>query len=67
MSDKVSPELLQTANEITDLVEDVVEYYCNETQTSGEKVYTMIATLCAIKLSEFPDSRFSRYQSEEED
>ncbi len=61
----VSPELLKTANDVTDLIEDVVEYYCREEQVSGERVYTMIATLCAIKLSEFPESRF--YGDNEDD
>ena len=62
----VSPELLKTANDVTDLIEDMVEYYCREERVSGEKVYTMIATLAAIKLSEFPDSRFYGDNEEEE-
>tara|TARA_B100000131_G_scaffold251748_1_gene245406 strand:- start:1398 stop:1598 length:201 start_codon:yes stop_codon:yes gene_type:complete len=61
----VSPELLKTANDVTDLIEDMVEYYCREERVSGEKVYTMIATLAAIKLSEFPDSRFYGDNEEE--
>ena len=62
----VSPELLKTANDVTDLIEDMVEYYCREERVSGERVYTMIATLAAIKLSEFPDSRFYGDNEEEE-
>ena len=62
----VSPELLKVAHDVTDLVEDMVEYYCREEQVSGEKVYTMIATLAAIKLSEFPESRFYGDNEEEE-
>jgi len=62
----VSPELLKTANDVTDLIEDMVEYYCREERVSGERVYTMIATLCAIKLSEFPVSRFYGDNEEEE-
>ena len=61
----VSPELLKTANDVTDLIEDMVEYYCREERVSGERVYTMIATLAAIKLSEFPDSRFYGDNEEE--
>ena len=38
----VSPELLKTANDVTDLIEDMVEYYCREEQVSGEKVYTCL-------------------------
>jgi len=45
----------------------MVEYYCREEQVSGEKVYTMIATLCAIKLSDFPESRFFGNNVEEGD
>ncbi len=63
----VSPELLKTAHDVTDLIEDMVEYYCREEQVSGEKVYTMIATLCAIKLSDFPESRFFGNNVEEGD
>ena len=62
----VSPELLKTANDVTDLIEDMVEYYCREERVSGERVYTMIATLSAIKLSEFPESRFYGDNEEEE-
>ena len=62
----VSPELLKTANDVTDLIEDMVEYYCREERVSGERVYTMIATLAAIKLSEFPESRFYGDNEEEE-
>ncbi len=62
----VSPELLKTANDVTDLIEDLVEYYCREERVSGERVYTMIATLAAIKLSEFPESRFYGDNEEEE-
>ena len=61
----VSPELLKVAQDVTDLVEDMVEYYCREEQVSGEKVYTMIATLAAIKLSDFPESRFYNNNIEE--
>ena len=61
----VSPELLKVAHDVTDLVEDMVEYYCREEQVSGEKVYTMIATLAAIKLSDFPESRFYGDNEEE--
>ena len=61
----VSPELLKTANDVTDLIEDMVEYYCRDERVSGEKVYSMIATLAAIKLSECPDSRFYGDNEEE--
>ncbi len=55
MNDK---ELQSQAIEVMELIEDCVEFYCREQQVSGEKVWTMIATLSACKLSEFPNSRF---------
>ena len=36
------------------MLEDMVEYVCNEHRISGEKVYFMINELSRIKLSQFP-------------
>ena len=58
--------LIQQATDVLEMIEDMVEYYCREERVSGEKVYTMIATLAAIKLSEFPESRFYGDNEEEE-
>ena len=42
------------ASEVLEMLEDMVEYVCNEHRISGEKVYFMIHELSRIKLNEFP-------------
>ena len=42
------------ASEVLEMLEDMVEYVCNEHRISGEKVYFMINELSRIKLSQFP-------------
>lgn len=49
-------ELLEMqAVEVMELIEDSVEYICNENVLSGEKVWTMIAALAEAKLDQFPE------------
>ena len=50
-----SQEQLQSeAMEIMELIEDVVEYHCDEKYISGEKMWVMINALSTYKLNEFP-------------
>ena len=50
-----SPEQLQSeAMEIMELIEDVVEYHCDEKLISGEKMWVMINALSTYKLNDFP-------------
>ena len=42
------------ASEVLEMLEDMVEYVCNEHRISGEKVYFMIHELSRIKLQQFP-------------
>ena len=50
-----SPEQLQSeAMEIMELIEDVVEYHCDEKLISGEKMWVMINALSQYKLNDFP-------------
>ena len=50
-----SQEQLQNeAMEIMELIEDVVEYHCDEKLISGEKMWVMINALSSYKLKEFP-------------
>ena len=50
-----SQEQLQNeAMEIMELIEDVVEYHCDEKLISGEKMWVMINALSTYKLKEFP-------------
>ena len=47
-------QLQDEAMEVLEMMEDMVEYVCNEHRISGEKVYFMINELSRIKLNEFP-------------
>ena len=48
-------ELLQhQAIEIMEMIDDVVEYYCDENIISGEKVWVMINALSTIKVNQVP-------------
>jgi hypothetical protein len=48
-------ELESQAIEVMELIEDSVEYFCNENVISGEKVWTMVAALSDAKLAQFPE------------
>ena len=39
-------------SEITEVIEDTVEYACDQNQLSGELVWTVIETLATAKLAE---------------
>ena len=47
-------QLEKEAMEVLEMLEDMVEYVCNEHRISGEKVYYMIHELSRIKLEQFP-------------
>tara|TARA_Y100001938_G_scaffold105819_1_gene144384 strand:- start:292 stop:468 length:177 start_codon:yes stop_codon:yes gene_type:complete len=47
-------KLQEQAIEISELIEDVVESYCDENCVSGEQVWCMIYALSEIKLRDFP-------------
>ena len=49
-------DLFDQAVAVMELLEDSVEYICNEEQLSGEKVWTMIHELSIAKLQQFPDN-----------
>ena len=51
-----SEQLQHEAFEIMELIEDVVEYHCDEKFISGEKMWVMINALSTYKLNEFPIS-----------
>ena len=53
MSD--SQLLQEQAEEIMEIIEGVVENYCDENIVSGEKIWTMINALSVINLRQFPD------------
>ena len=47
-------QLKNEAYEIMELIEDVVEYHCDEKFISGEKMWVMINALSDYKLNQFP-------------
>ena len=49
-----SEQLQNEAMEIMELIEDVVEYHCDENYISGEKMWVMINALSQYKLKQFP-------------
>ncbi len=50
--------LQQQAIEIMQLIEDAVEYHCQENMISGEKAWVMIYALAEAKIKQFPDTEF---------
>ena len=52
----LSDERIQQLLALQELLEDTVEYYCDEHMVSGETAWTMVASLADAKLNvEFPD------------
>ena len=38
--------------ELTEVVEDTIEYFCDKEQVSGELAWTVLECLCTAKLAE---------------
>ena len=49
-------ELINHSTNLLELIEDIVEYYCDEEQISGELAYQIVGGFSWAKLSQFPDS-----------
>ena len=49
-------ELINHSTNLLELIEDIVEYYCDEEQISGELAYQIVGGISGAKLSQFPDS-----------
>ena len=47
-------QLHNEAYEVMELIEDVVDYHCDEKYISGEKMWVLINALSQYKLKEFP-------------
>ena len=39
-------------NELTEVIEDTIEYFCDKEQVSGELAWTVMQCLCTAKLAE---------------
>ena len=56
MSNELSDERIDQLLHLQALLEDTIEYYCDEHMVSGEVAWTMVASLADAKLKvEFPD------------
>ena len=52
----LSDERIHQLLALQELMEDSIEYYCDEHMVSGETAWTMVASLAEAKLNvEFPD------------
>ena len=53
---ELSDERIQQLLALQEILEDTVEYYCDDHMVSGEIAWTMVASLADAKLKvEFPD------------
>ena len=56
MSNDLSDERIEQLLHLQALMEDTIEYYCDEHVVSGQTAWTMVASLADAKLNvEFPD------------
>ena len=56
MMNDLSDERIDQLLHLQALMEDTIEYYCDEHMVSGEVAWTMVASLAEAKLNvEFPD------------
>lgn len=55
-SSLIMTDLQMQALEVLELMEDNVEYLCDQEKMSGEMVWTMIAALADAKLAQFPSN-----------
>ena len=55
-SSLIMTDLQLQALEVLELMEDNVEYLCDQEKMSGEMVWTMIAALADAKLAQFPSN-----------
>ena len=56
MMNDLSDERIDQLMHLQALLEDTIEYYCDEHMVSGEIAWTMVASLADAKLNvEFPD------------
>ena len=56
MTNDLSDERIEQLMHLQALLEDTIEYYCEEHMVSGEIAWTMVASLADAKLNvEFPN------------
>ncbi len=50
MNMSITPEKAQNLISMMELLEDTIEYFCDENMVSGESAWTMVASLADAKL-----------------
>ena len=50
-------ELVNHSVNLLELIEDIVEYYCDENRISGELAYQIVEGIGGAKLQQFPENR----------
>ncbi len=53
--------LQKQAEELFEILEDTVEFFCDSRVVSGEKVYVMMRAFSDLKLSQFPIDEDEEY------
>ena len=53
---ELSDERIQQLLALQVILEDTVEYYCDENMVSGEIAWTMVASLADAKLGQFDEN-----------
>jgi len=56
MNNEDALQLQNEAIEIMELIDDVVEYHCDENYISGEKMWVMVKALADARCKEFDTS-----------
>ena len=54
-NDKITKKQEQQLIEMLEIMEDTVEYFCDQNTVSGETAWNMVASLAEVKLGQFND------------
>ena len=52
-NDKITKKQEQQLIEMLEIMEDTVEYFCDQNTVSGETAWNMVASLAEVKLGQF--------------
>ena len=52
---ELDKKLIEQAEDVLDLMEHLVSFYCDQELVSGQRVWTMINALASIKVKDYPE------------
>lgn len=55
MIETIFDDYCDQANELLELTEDMVSFYCSEYSVSGQRVWDMLRGMSEAKLDQYPD------------